>query len=155
LQGEPIAATTPSDGDVLTYSAGEWTPAPPTGGGVYGTEVFYERTLAEVSSTGPGLITYVTLTETFVGGVYFLSVSQALTTTSSSSAIRSVLYIDGIPIGGPLIETSVAGGVYIFTGNFPYDVSPGEHTFEIRFEKFSGPGVVITQFGALTIWRML
>ena len=32
LQGEPVAATAPSEGDVLTYSTGEWTPAAPTGG---------------------------------------------------------------------------------------------------------------------------
>lgn len=32
LQGEPVAATAPSEGDVLTFTAGEWTPAVPAGG---------------------------------------------------------------------------------------------------------------------------
>lgn len=32
LQGESVAATAPSEGDVLTFTAGEWTPAAPAGG---------------------------------------------------------------------------------------------------------------------------
>ena len=32
LQGEPVSDDEPTAGDVLTYAAGEWTPAAPTGG---------------------------------------------------------------------------------------------------------------------------
>lgn len=32
LQGEPVSADSPSEGDVLTFVAGEWTPEAPSGG---------------------------------------------------------------------------------------------------------------------------
>ena len=64
LQGEPVAATAPSEGDVLTYSTGEWTPTAPTGGlpsqtgnedkvlTTDGTTASWTATLVDVALTG-------------------------------------------------------------------------------------------------------
>lgn len=106
------------------------------------------------ASTGPGLITYLTLSFTAVGGVYFLAGVGGLTGSSSTTQIRAALVIDGVSQGGPYLETGINNGVFVLGTPSRFPFSPGPHTVELAFEHAGGPGTTTSNFAVLQVWKV-
>ena len=106
------------------------------------------------SSTAPGLITYLTLNFTAVGGVYFLAGVGGLTGSSSTTQIRAALIIDSVNQGGPYLETGITNGVSILGTPSSFAFTAGPHTIDLAFEHAGGPGTTTSFFAVLQVWKV-
>lgn len=106
------------------------------------------------ASTAPGLVTYLTLNFTAVGGVYFVAGVGGLTGSSSTTQIRAALIIDSVNQGGPYLETGITNGVFILGTPSSFAFAAGAHTVALAFEHAGGPGTTTATFAVIQVWKV-
>jgi len=150
--GQDLSIGVIADGDLLARNGTAIVGVPPPG-----TPVFeFDSRNTPLTTSSATLQIYQTLVSSSLpAGTYTVSVGLVCSGSNSGSQLTAQLRINGIPAGGPLVETGIADGVFPFGAVLPLVWPGGVLTIETYVAHAGGAGSSTYLAGNLILERKL